>query len=89
MDLIQLKAVNALHKRFALELMTSGENAILNVAVEAGEFHTFLLSYVNSHPATMYAIKNWLTREEFITVNRSTHKVIVHLDKLRSTKEVV
>lgn len=87
MNVYETKAVMALKKRFALELMVSGVQEIKQTPMPLSELQLLLLSHVSSHPATAYAARDFLIRRELIVMNRAKHICIVNLDKLREVKE--
>lgn len=87
MNIYETKGIEALRKRFALELMTSGNSEIKQTPIPISELQLLLLSHVSAHPGTAYAVRDFLIRQEIVIVNRARHIAIVNLEKLREVKE--
>lgn len=84
---LEQKTLVALKRRFELECMTSGSNAVLQTPMHLDDIKLLIINNVYNHPSTAYSLRNWLAREGYIIINEEKKIAIVNLEKLREVKE--
>ena len=87
MTTLEQKTLNAMKERFSLEIMTSGNERIMNVLIHLDDLKFLIINKVYNHPSTAYSLRSWLARAGYIVINEDKKIAIVDIDKLRELKE--